>query len=146
MSKTASMLVMVGLVVLGLGTAAAQQPDGPDLPTVVKGQPASAMRGIWQSRGYGYLVSVDRGAPKMFHVADEFCYADPSKPNLDNLLGFYRPWGKGSIAFSNELGETQYIFDKLGEPASFLHGDPSVAAVAHRRPGRRNLRQLLPFV
>ena len=113
MLKAALMLPVVSLGVLWLGTVAAQESNDPDLPTVAKGQPASAMRGIWQSRGYGYLVRVDRGAPKIFHVADEFCYADPSKPDLDNLLGFYRPWGKGSIAFSNERGETQYIFDKL---------------------------------
>ena len=106
--------VVVGVALLGWSTAAApQSPDSPDLPTVVRGQPASAMRGIWQSRGYGYLVSVDRNVPKIFHVAEGFCYADPSKPNLDTLLGFYRPWGQASIAFSNESGETRYIFDKL---------------------------------
>jgi carboxyl-terminal processing protease len=106
---------IVSAALLWVAMATAQNPNGKDLPTVVKGQPASAMRGIWQSRGYGYVVSVDRSAAKIFHIAGSLCFADPAKPDLDNLLGFYRPWGQGSIAFSNEQGETRYIFDQLKE-------------------------------
>ena len=117
MTKTTAALGsgIVSVALLWVAMAVAQNPDGKDLPTVVRGQPASAMRGIWQSRGYGFVVSVDRGGPKIFHRAGRLCYAAPEKPDLDRLLGFYRTWGEGSIAFSNEQGETRYIFDQLKE-------------------------------
>ena len=117
MRKTAAALgsVIGSVALLWVAATMAQAPGGKDVPTVVKGQPASAMRGIWQSRGYGYVVSVDRGAPKIFRRAGSLCYAEPSKPDPDRLLGFYRPFGQGSIAFSNEQGETLYVFDQLKE-------------------------------
>jgi carboxyl-terminal processing protease len=81
---------------------------------MVEGSPVPALHGVWRSRGYGYLVKIDQDGPTLFHVAGDYCYADP-RPERDpeGLFTFYRPLETDTVAFSGELGWTLYVFDRL---------------------------------
>src|SRR5688572_3837809 len=64
--------------------------------------------GVWRSRGYGYVVSIDAaGAPKLFHAIDGVCYADP-RPDVDpdGVLAVRRAVGPDLIALSPGPSDT----------------------------------------
>ncbi len=85
------------------------------LAAALKGRDTPALadiQGVWKSRGYGYVLKVGADGAELFHAAGEFCYAAPES-NVDQVLGSYRPWGAGAIAFSVEPADTQYVFDRL---------------------------------
>lgn len=85
-----------------------------DRPVMVKGGAASEIQGIWRSRGYGYVVRITREGPKLFHVAGDFCYADPrGEPDPESMFEYYRPLKGGAVAFSNGPGQSLYVFDRL---------------------------------
>lgn len=87
---------------------------------VLGAQPADApasdpTAGVWRSRGYGYVVSIDAaGAPKLFHAIDGVCYADP-RPDVDpdGVLAVRRAVGPDLIALSPGPSDTAYLFDRL---------------------------------
>ena len=57
-----------------------------------------------------------RGGHRLFHVAGDFCYPDPRpEPDPDKLFLFYRPLGQDTVAFSGEIGQTRYVFDRLAD-------------------------------
>jgi carboxyl-terminal processing protease len=88
--------------------------DLQDRPAFVAGHSVPAVQGVWRSRGYGYLLQIDEDRPKLFHVAGDFCYADPRpEPDPDDLFVFYRPLDPDTIAFSEVPGQTRYVFDRL---------------------------------
>jgi carboxyl-terminal processing protease len=91
---------------------AARDAAAQDRPAIVDGRPVPAVRGIWRSRGYGYLVQIEEKAVKLFHVAGSFCYADPANAYSD-LIALYRPLASGALAFSTDPGGTRVVFDRL---------------------------------
>jgi carboxyl-terminal processing protease len=80
-------------------------------------RPATAqppLDGVWRSRGYGYVVRFDAGRPKLFHVVDGVCYADPRpQTDPDGVLAVSRPLGPDTLAFSSGPGQTAYVFNRL---------------------------------
>jgi carboxyl-terminal processing protease len=102
-------------ILLGAGTAAAQDPPALDRPVIVAGHPAPALNGVWRSRGYGYVLRVDGGL-ELFHAAGPFCYREPRpQRDPDHLFVLYRELESGTVAFSSQPGQTRYIFDRLSE-------------------------------
>jgi carboxyl-terminal processing protease len=78
--------------------------------------PAPTLHGIWRSRGYGYVLSIDAAGLKLFHLAGPFCYADPRrKQDPDGLFAFHHRSDDGTVAFSALPGQTRYVFDRLPE-------------------------------
>ena len=60
---------------------------------MVEGRPVPAVHGVWRSRGYGYVVGWVTDGPKLFHVAGDFCYADPRpERDPDELFVSIGPW------------------------------------------------------
>jgi len=106
----------VAAIVVASRGAAAQHLAGEDRPTVAADGPAPTLHGIWRSRGYGYVLSIDAAGLKLFHVAGPFCYADPRrKQDPDGLFAFHRTLKDGVLAFSAVPGQTRYVFDRLPE-------------------------------
>ena len=79
-----------------------------DAPATVNGRPVPAVQGAWRSRGYGYGHTVTDEGPKLFHVAGDFCHADPRpEPDPDKLFVFYQFLDRDTVAFSGEVGQTR---------------------------------------
>src|SRR5262245_48002330 len=72
-------------------------------PSVVDDKPVPEVRGVWRSRGYGYIVKIDASSVKLFHAAGDFCYADPRPDDeVDDVITLYRPFGPNAMAFSTD--------------------------------------------
>jgi carboxyl-terminal processing protease len=112
--RAAVRVLVAGVMVLsGWTMAVSQERPVEDRPVIASGRPVAALHGVWRSRGYGYLVQIGAGGIELFHVAGDFCYADPRhQPDPDGLFAFYRPYGKGAVAFSGTPGQTRYVFDR----------------------------------
>ena len=105
---------IIGVALLCSAVAAAQDQAAQDHPAMDDGRPVPAVHGVWRSRGYGYVVRIGEDGHKLYHVAGDFCYADPRpERDPDNLFVFYRPLGPDAVAFSTEVGQTRYVFDRL---------------------------------
>ena len=108
-----SMLTLVAgtiaLTLLGPATA-----DSEDRPVMRNGRVVPAIQGVWRSRGYGYVVRMERRGPQLYHVAGDFCYPDPrGERDPDGIFEFYRPLASGTVAFSSEPGDSRYVFDRV---------------------------------
>src|SRR5712691_11435878 len=113
-SRPASAITVIGAALLWSTMAAAQDRSPQDRPALVEGRPIAAVEGVWRSRGYGYVVVMGQDGPAMFHVAGDFCYADPRQErDPDGLFAYYRPLGRNTVAFSGEPGQTRIVFDRL---------------------------------
>jgi carboxyl-terminal processing protease len=85
-----------------------------DRPVMIKGNVVPGIQGIWRSRGYGYVVRIGREGPKLFHIAGEFCYADPrGERDPEGMFEYYRPLQDGVVAFSSGPGHSQYVFERV---------------------------------
>ena len=118
-----------------------------DRPALVEGRPVAAVQGVWRSRGYGYVVVMGQDGPSLFHVAGDFCYADPRQErDPDELFAYYRPLGRDTVAFSGELGQTRIVFDRLRSLPRGLHRYRSMVAGSHRGADGGDLRRSLSLV
>jgi hypothetical protein len=105
---------VLGGAVLWSFMSSEEENTGPDHPVMIRGRPVAELQGIWRSRGYGYVISIDKDRRRLYHVAGEFCYRDPrSDDEWSNTFTFYRHVEGEGIAFSIESGQTLYVFDKL---------------------------------
>ena len=106
-------MTVIGAALLWSTMAAAQDRAHQDRPALVEGRPVAAVEGVWRSRGYGYVVVMGQDGPSLFHVAGDFCYADPRQErDPDELFAYYRSLGRDTVAFSGELGQTRIVFDR----------------------------------
>ena len=113
-SRPALLSSIMSIALLWPMMAAAQDRPAQDHPALVAGRPAPAVQGVWRSRGYGYVARITADGAKLFHVAGDFCYADPRPERETNsLFSFYRPWGTDGIAFSRTPEQTRFLFDRL---------------------------------
>ncbi len=141
-SRPALATSMLSVALLWSTLAVAQDRLGQDRPVTVGGRPAPELHGVWRSRGYGYIVRFSPDGHDLFNVAGDFCYpndVDQAKAGLlsrikaalqrvrdfaitsilrtkrdpDDMFELYRPFGSGAVAFSNEPGQTRYVFDRL---------------------------------
>ena len=102
------------IALLWAAMAVAQDQPAQDHPAIADGRPVPAVHGVWRSRGYGYVVRIGEDGHKLYHAAGGFCYADPRpERDPDNLFLFYRSLGRDTVAFSGEVGQTRYVFDRL---------------------------------
>ena len=99
------------------------QTAGPLLPILAEdGTTHSAVRGVWQSRGYGRLLLIDEAGVTQFEIGAA-CYrpADPGKPlsAMDSLgYRFYsllpdQSPKPGSAIFQLQRGDTNVVFDRI---------------------------------
>jgi carboxyl-terminal processing protease len=85
-----------------------------DRPVMVGGRAAPEIQGVWRSRGYGYVVRINREGPKLYHVAGDFCYADPRRGrDPEGIFEWYRPLEGNAVGFSFAPGQSLYVFDRL---------------------------------
>jgi carboxyl-terminal processing protease len=141
-SRPALAMSIISIALLWSTLAVAQDRPDQDRPVLVGGHPAPELHGVWRSRGYGYIVRFTPDGHDLYNVAGDFCYpndVDQAKPGLlsrikaalqrvrdfaitsilrikrdpDDMFEFYRPFGSGAVAFSNEPGQTRYVFDRL---------------------------------
>jgi carboxyl-terminal processing protease len=141
-SRPALATSILSVALLWSTMAVTQDRPGQDRPVTVGGRPAPELHGVWRSRGYGYIVRFTPDGHDLYNVAGDFCYpndVDQAKPGLlarikaalervrdfalihilrtkrdpDDMFELYRPFGSGAVAFSNEPGQTRYVFDRL---------------------------------
>ena len=72
------------------------------------------IQGVWRSRGYGYVVRIASEGPKLYHVAGDFCYADPRRErDPEGIFAHYRPMEGDAVGFSYGPSQSLYVFDRL---------------------------------
>lgn len=88
--------------------------ESPFWPVQSKGAVASELRGVWKSRGYGWIVEFGPDGGKLFQTAGGACYADPRRePDPDGVMGVWRAEGQGTITLAGDPASTRYLFDRL---------------------------------
>ncbi|KQM64202.1 hypothetical protein ASE75_09380 [Sphingomonas sp. Leaf17] len=71
--------------------------------------------GVWRSRGYGHILTIARGVPRVYHVAGTQCYRDPSPDaGKDESYRLVSVTNRDRIAFTVAPGTTDYAFDRIG--------------------------------
>lgn len=97
-----------------LAFAAPAFAESPLWPVQAKGVVASELRGVWKSRGYGWIVEFGPDGGKLFQTAGGACYADPRRePDPDGIMGVWRAEGQGTITLAGDPASTRYLFDRL---------------------------------
>ena len=117
------MLLSIPTVAAGLVTVALLWPTmvaADERPVMIAGRAVAEIQGVWRSRGYGYVVRIGREGPKLYHVAGDYCYADPRRErDPEGMFVHYRPLEGDTVAFSNAPWQGPYVFDRLpGLPAA----------------------------
>ena len=103
-------LVAGAIATMLLGPAMADD----DRRVMRNGRVVPTIQGVWRSRGYGYVVRLEARGPELFHIAAEFCYPDPrGERDPDGIFNYYRQIASGTVAFSNEPGDSRYVFDRV---------------------------------
>lgn len=88
--------------------------ESPFWPVQAKGVVASELRGVWKSRGYGWIVEFGPEGGKLFQTAGGACYPDPRRePDPDDVLGVWRAEGQGIVTLASDPAGTRYLFDRL---------------------------------
>lgn len=86
----------------------------PFWPVQTKGVVASELRGVWKSRGYGWIVEFGPDGGKLFQTAGGACYPDPRRePDPDGIMDVWRAEGQGVITLAGDPASTRYLFDLL---------------------------------
>lgn len=97
-----------------LSLAAPALAESPFWPVQTKGVVASELRGVWKSRGYGWIVEFGPDGGKLFQTAGGACYADPRRePDPDGIMGVWRAEGQGAITLAGDPDGARYLFDRL---------------------------------
>jgi carboxyl-terminal processing protease len=110
----ASSIILTARIVIAASVFWPAMASADDRPVMVKGRVAPELQGVWRSRGYGYVVKIDRKGLQLHHIAGEFCYPDPRRErNPEGIFEYYRPLDKGAVAFSSAPGQSLYVFDRL---------------------------------
>src|SRR5262245_26063605 len=94
-SRPALVVSIIGAALTCATTAAAvEDRSTEERPVMVGSRPATAVHGVWRSRGYGYVVRIGQDGLKLYHTAGDFCYADQrSERDPDGLFEYYRVTG-----------------------------------------------------
>lgn len=88
--------------------------ESPFWPVQTKSVVASELRGVWKSRGYGWIIAFGPDGGKLFHTAGGACYADPRRePDPDGIMNVWRAEGPGTITLAGDPASTRYLFDRL---------------------------------
>lgn len=108
-----------------LSAAAPAFAESPFWPVQTKGAVASELRGVWKSRGYGWIVAFGPDGGKLFQTAGGACYPDPRREgDPDGIMGVWRAEGQGAITLAGDPDSTRYMFDRLpGLPAACVSAD-----------------------
>jgi len=108
--KRLSLLAAAAVLV----SAAPAFAESPFWPVQTKGAVASELRGVWKSRGYGWIIAFGPDGGKLFQTVGGACYADPRRePDPDGVMGVWRAEGRGAITLSGDPDSTRYVFDRL---------------------------------
>lgn len=104
---------------------AIQQPDGTSAPQV---------RGVWQSRGYGRLLAIDKQGVTQYEIGDT-CYLPPSEDaqsEMDSIgYRFFRMMPDGDSAIFQLLrGDTMVLFDRIAELPAQCRDEPDTGPKA----------------
>ena len=111
--------------------AAPASAESPFWPVQAKGVVASELRGVWKSRGYGWIVAFGPDGGKLYQTAGGACYADPRREaDPDEIMGVWRAEGQGVITLAGDPSATRYRFDRLPDLP------PACAAPAAWTPDR----------
>lgn len=88
--------------------------ESPFWPVQAKGAVASELRGVWRSRGYGWIVAFGPDGGKLFQTAGGACYPDPRQgADPDGIMSVWRAEGQGVITLAGDTAGTRYLFDRL---------------------------------
>ncbi|MDR6627282.1 S41 family peptidase [Caulobacter segnis] len=109
-----------------LALAAPASAESPFWPVQAKGSVAAELRGVWKSRGYGWIVEFGPDGGKLFQTAGGACYADPRRePDPDGVMAVWRAEGPGTVTLASDPDGTRYLFDRLPSlPAACLATAP----------------------
>src|SRR5712692_3736793 len=89
-SRSALATSLIGVALLCSTMAAAQDRPAQDRPVRIDGSPVPEVHGVWRSRGYGYVVRIDRDGLKLFDVAGDFCYPHDVQQRSTGVLSGVR--------------------------------------------------------
>jgi carboxyl-terminal processing protease len=113
-SRPALTAMITGFALVWSMAAVAEDRSAEERPVMTGSRPVAAVHGVWRSRGYGYIARISQDGIRLFHVAGDFCYADPrAERDPDGLFVNYQARGTDTVAFSTMPGQTQYVFDRI---------------------------------
>ncbi|HKU17180.1 MAG TPA: S41 family peptidase [Steroidobacteraceae bacterium] len=111
------MKVLFACTLLGMaasvGAAAAQSPSSFQ-PLAVDGENAASARGIWRSRGYGWILEIQPRQLAVYQISQAGCSKDPRTTNFAAQFG-YRSTASSQqvLMITSYPGENRYVLDRL---------------------------------
>lgn len=81
---------------------------------MMDGTPATSVRGVWRSRGYGWIVELNGRGLIVHHVSQAGCSTDPRSSNFAEQFAFRRIGTPADeLTLTQFPGENHYVFDRL---------------------------------
>lgn len=75
---------------------------------------SNAGGGVWEARGYGWVIDLNSDTPRLFHQAGPYCYAAPDDQLAeDDSFAFARIADGGDLLTTSAPGRTEYRFHRL---------------------------------
>lgn len=105
----------VGFLALALAERPAAQGSSPTYRALMQGGvPVPEARGVWQSRGYGWILDLRNDGFTVYHRSAAGCSADPRRNNFIRQFSYRQTHAKpGQLVLFAYPGETRYVFDRV---------------------------------
>lgn len=86
----------------------------PIMPVMQGQMTANRIRGVWRSRGYGWVLTVSDRALELRHETAEGCYADPAGTSeVLDLFRYSQAGPERAVYLFGHQGETRVLFDRI---------------------------------
>jgi carboxyl-terminal processing protease len=104
-----------GAILLAIAAGCDAQRSAPAYAAMFNGGvPAPEARGVWQSRGYGWIIDLRDNGFTVYHRSAAGCSADPRIDDFSANFAFRdTATPPGQLALAVYPGENRYVFDRI---------------------------------
>lgn len=107
--------LLMSTLLLALGVIAPTPGMPQDFqPMSLGSTPAARAQGVWQSRGYGWVLDVRPAEFALYHISRAGCSRDPRTGDFIEQFAYYRSDAPpDQLVVVMHPGENRYVFDRL---------------------------------
>ncbi|MCP3061164.1 S41 family peptidase [Myxococcus sp. K38C18041901] len=115
MKSTVFLLLIAGLLGCAATSSVARSTPPEPVLLVRDGVTAETARGVWRSRGYGYVLTVSATDLKLHHTTAAGCHPQPDEEPgaLSGFVYVMPDSAPDTLSLSTVPGDTRYLFERL---------------------------------
>lgn len=117
---------MAGLIIAVVGNSSIARNIEPAYELLMKdGAPSADVRGVWRSRGYGWILALDSHGLAVYQASRVDCSLDPrTDAFVTQFLYRQRRAPRDQLIIVQYPGENRYVFDRIDRlPETCTHGN-----------------------